>query len=81
MPRSAAEIHPLKGWEAQGEYSTGDRRSAKGNPQRGDQGIPEDPPRSLQLLSSGGENLRRLEEAEVCPAEEGQQTCRRCLIV
>ena len=43
--------------------------------------IPGDPPRSLQLLSSGGEILRRLEEAEVGPAEEGQQTSRGCLIV
>ena len=30
---------------------------------------------------SGGEVLRRLEEAEVGPAEEGQQASRGCLIV
>ena len=35
----------------------------------------------LQLLSSGGEVLRRLEEAEVGPAEEGQQTSRGSLIL
>ena len=32
-------------------------------------------------LSFGGEILRRLEEAEVGPAEEGQQTSKGCLIV
>ena len=69
------------GWEAQGEYSAGDRRSAKRDPQRGDRGIPGDPPRSLQLLSSVGEVLRRLEGAEVGPAEEGQQTSRGRIIV
>ena len=35
----------------------------------------------LQLLSWGGEVLRRLEEAEVGSAEEGQQTSRGCLVV
>ena len=49
--------------------------------ERGDPSISGDPPRSLQLLSSGGEILRRLEEAEICPAEEGQQTSRGSLIV
>ena len=51
------------GWEAQGKYSAGDRRGAKRDPQRGDRCIPGDPPGSLQLLSSGGEVLLRLEEA------------------
>ena len=73
-------LHPRRtkdsGWEAQGTYSVGDRRGAKRDPQRGDRSIPGDPPRSLQLLSSGEEVLRRLEEAEVGPAEEGQQTSR-----
>ena len=50
-------------------------------PQRGDRGIPGNPPRSLQLLSPGGKVLRRLEEAEVGPAEEGQDTSRGCLVV
>ena len=45
------------GWEAQGKYSTGDRRGAKRDPLRGDCGIPRDPPRSLKLLSSGREVL------------------------
>ena len=58
------------------KYTTGYRRGAKGDPQRGDRGIPADPPRSLQLLSSGGEVLRGLKEAEVGPAEEEQQTSR-----
>ena len=62
---------------AQGKYSAGDRRGAK----RGDRGIPGIPPGSLQLLSSGGEVHRRLEEAEVGPAKEGQQTSKGCLIV
>ena len=35
-------------------------------------------PGSLQLLYSGMEVLRRLEDAEVGPSEEGQQTSRRC---
>ena len=63
---------------------TGDktsRRVAERDPQRGDRGIPGDPRKILQLLSSGGEILRRLEEAEAGPAEEGQQTSRACLIV
>ena len=32
------------GWETLGKYSAGDRRSAKRDPQRGDRGIPGDPP-------------------------------------
>ena len=42
---------------------------------------PGDAPRSLQLLSSGGVVLRRLEEAEVGSAEEGQQTSIGCLVI
>ena len=61
--------------------SAGDRRVAERHPQRGDRGIPGDPPRSLQILSSGGEVLRRLEEAEVGSTKEGQETSRGCLIV
>ena len=34
------------------KYSAGDRRGTKLDPQRGDRGIPEDPPGSFQLLSS-----------------------------
>ena len=59
----------------------GDRPGAKRDPQRGDGGIHGDPAGSLQLLSSGGKVLRRLEEAEVGPAEGRQQTSRRCLIL
>ena len=43
--------------------------------------MPGDPPRSLQLPSSGREVLHRLEETEVGPAEEGQQTSRGSLVV
>ena len=46
-------------------------RDAERDPQSGDRGIHGDPPRSLQLLPSGGEVLRSLEEAEIDPAEEG----------
>ena len=56
-------------------------KEAKRDLQRGDRSIPGDLPGSLQLLCSGGEVLRRLEEAEVGPAEEGQQTSRGCLIL
>ena len=35
------------GWETQGKYSTGGQRGAKRDPQRGDGGIPGDPPGSL----------------------------------
>ena len=69
------------GWKAQSKYSAGDRRSAKRDPQRGDPGIRGNPPESLLLLSSGGEVLRRLEEAKIGPAEGGRETCRRCLIL
>ena len=68
-------------WEAQRTYSAGDRRGAKRDSQRGDRGILGHPPGSLQLLSPEEKVLRRLEEAEVGPAEEGQQTSRRCLIL
>ena len=57
------------------------QRGAKRDPQRRDRGIPGDPPGSLQLLSSVGEVLRRLEKAEVGPAKERQQTSSRCLIL
>ena len=69
------------GWKAQGKHSAWDRRVAERDPQRGDRGIPGDSPRSLQLLSSGGEVLRSLEVAEVGPTDERQQTSRGCLIV
>ena len=69
------------GWKAQGKYSDGYQRGAKRDSQRGDRGIPGDPLTSLQLLSSGGQVLCRPEEAEVGPADEGQQTSRRCLVV
>ena len=68
-------------WKAQGKDSAGDRRIAERNPQRGDRSISGDPPRSLQLLSSGGEILRRLEEAEIGPDQEGRQTSRGSPIV
>ena len=35
------------GWNAQGKHSAGDRRGAERDPQRGDRGMPRDPPRSL----------------------------------
>ena len=48
------------GREALGKYSTGDRRGAKRDPQKGDRGILGDTPESLQVLSLGGEILRRI---------------------
>ena len=66
--------------EAQ-SYSAGDRWGAKRDPKRGDRGIPGDPPRSLQLLSSERDVLSRLEEAEVGPTEEFCASISLCLRV
>ena len=57
------------------------KRCAKRDPQRSDRGIPGDPPKSFQLLSSKGEILRRLEKAEVDAAEESKQTSGGCYII
>ena len=62
--------------KAQGKYTAGYRRGAKRDLQKGDRGMRGDSPTSLQV-----EVLRRLEEAEVDPAEQGQQTSRGCLVV